>query len=91
MHCPSDETLLASAVARFKTPGLRDLGHSAPYMHMGQFDTLEAIIEFYIDSANQARRGTLRNAAAELLGVALTPQDIAPLTALLNSLNEDYQ
>ena len=91
LNCPSDETLLAAAAARFKTPGLRDLGHSAPYMHTGQFDSLEAIIGFYIDSAEQARQGTLRNAAAELLGVALTPQDITPLTAFLNSLNEDYQ
>ncbi len=34
----SDAALLDRAIARFKTPGLRDLGHSAPYMHNGQFD-----------------------------------------------------
>lgn len=40
--CPlSDAVLLDRAIARFKTPGLRDLGHSAPFMHNGQFDTLE--------------------------------------------------
>jgi hypothetical protein len=89
--CPPDETLLDAAIARFKTPGLRDLGHSSPYMHTGQFDTLDAVIAFYIDSAAQTRRGTLRNAAAELRGIALTQQDIEPLVAFLKSLNEDYQ
>src|SRR5205823_11355711 len=39
--CPLDDVLLDEAIARFKTPGLRDLGHSAPYMHNGQFDTLD--------------------------------------------------
>ena len=38
LPCPADSVLLDEAIARFKTPGLRDLGHSAPYMHNGQFD-----------------------------------------------------
>jgi hypothetical protein len=90
--CPlSDATLLDRAIARFKTPGLRDLSHSAPYMHNGQFATLNNIIDFYIDVSNQARAGTLRNGAIQLQGIALTAGDIAPLVAFLKSLNEDYQ
>jgi cytochrome c peroxidase len=89
--CPDDSTLLDEALARFKTPGLRDLGHGAPYMHNGQFDTLEDIIRFYIGSAAQARQGTLRNGAGTLQGTALLQADIAPLVAFLKSLNEDYQ
>jgi cytochrome c peroxidase len=89
--CPDDSTLLDEAVARFKTPGLRDLGHSAPYMHTGQLDALDDIIRFYIGSAAQARQGTLRNGAGALQGIALTQADIQPLVAFLRSLNEDYQ
>ena len=89
--CPDDSTLLDEAIARFKTPSLRDLGHSAPYMHNGQFDTLDAIIGFYIGAAAQARQGTLRNGAGALQGIALTQEDIQPLVAFLKSLNEDYQ
>lgn len=90
--CPlSDATLLDRAIARFKTPGLRDLGHSAPYMHNGQFDTLDDIIAFYRLVAGQARAATLRNGASQLQGIALSPGDIAPLVAFLKSLNEDYQ
>ncbi|HSB45403.1 MAG TPA: hypothetical protein VLD60_10345, partial [Nitrospira sp.] len=54
--CPfSDAVLLDRAIARFKTPGLRDLSHSAPYMHNGQFDTLDDIVGFYRGISTQAR------------------------------------
>ena len=89
--CPDDSTLLDEAIARFKTPSLRDLGHSAPYMHNGQFDTLDDSIGFYIGAAAQARRGALRNGAGMLQGIALTQEDIQSLVAFLKSLNEDYQ
>jgi hypothetical protein len=90
--CPlSDSVLLDRAIARFKTPGLRDLGHSGPYMHNGQFGTLDEIITFYRDTSTLARAGTLRNGAQELQGIALTASDNASLVAFLRSLNEDYQ
>ena len=90
--CPlSDSVLLDRAIARFKTPGLRDLSHSAPYMHNGQFDTLDNIIGFYRGVSTQARAVTLRNGASQLQGIALTAGDVASLVAFLKSLNEDYQ
>lgn len=90
--CPfSDSALLDQAIARFKTPGLRDLGHSAPYMHNGQFDTLDDIIVFYREVSDQSRAGTLRNGDIQLQGIALQTTDIASLVAFLKSLNEDYQ
>lgn len=93
--CPlSDATLLDRAIARFKTPGLRDLNHSAPYMHNGQFDTLTDIITFYRDTSTLARAVVppmLRNGAPELRGIALLPGDDASLVAFLRSLDEDYQ
>ena len=65
-HYPMTE-LLDLAIARFKTPGLRDLGHSNPYMHNGQFDTLENAVGFYLGSST---RGTGGNASEWRLGVA---------------------
>ncbi len=32
---------------KFKTPTLREVEHTAPYFHNGQFETLEAVIAFY--------------------------------------------
>jgi hypothetical protein len=90
--CPlTDAVLLDRAIARFKTPGLRDLGHSDPYMHTGQFDTLDDIIGFYRGVSTRARGGTLRNGAVQLQGIALTAGDATSLVAFLKSLNEDYQ
>ena len=89
--CPSDAVLLDRAIARFKTPGLRDLSHSAPYMHNGQFNTLNDIITFYRDTSTLARAGTLRNGAPELQGIALTAGDATALVAFLRALDEDYQ
>lgn len=87
----SESTLLDRAIARFKTPGLRDLGHSAPYMHNGRFDTLDSLVQFYRGASAQARAGTLRNGAPQLQGIALTPGDVPALVSFLKSLNEDYE
>jgi len=32
---------------RFKTPGLRNVGVTAPYMHDGRFKTLEQVVSYY--------------------------------------------
>lgn len=87
----SSKSLLPHTVARFKTPVLRDLGHSSPYMHNGGFDNLESAIASYVDASDLARRGKLRNAAPELKHMRVSAGDVAPLTAFLKALNEDYE
>ncbi len=82
--------LLQHTIAKFKTPGLRDLGHSAPYNHTGQADTLADVIRGDMNSSKLARNGELRNADRELEKIGLTEQDIPPLVLFLQSLNEDY-
>jgi cytochrome c peroxidase len=36
-----------SDLGNFKTPGLRNIAVTAPYMHNGMFNTLEAVMEYY--------------------------------------------
>ncbi len=86
----TDEALLARSVATFKTPSLRDLGDSQPYMHDGQFDTLEATVSFYAQAAAMARAGSLRNADPRIANIAINAQDQSDLAAFLRALNEDY-
>lgn len=86
-----DEALLPLTLARFKTPSLRGLAFSDPYLHTGRKRTLEEVIEFYRRMSRLARAGTLRNAAPELSGIQLAEEDIAALAAFLRSLNEDYE
>ena len=83
--------LLLKSVAVFKTPGLEDLSHSAPYMHNGQLSSLEGVIDLYRQTSTLAHPQTLRNGAKQLEGIALRAEDVAPLVAFLRSLNEDYQ
>ncbi len=88
---PGRDARLDAAIARFKTPGLRDLGHSGPYMHNGAFDSLEDAVGFYVGASASQRAGELRNGAPELVGIELGPDDVAALAAFLRSLNEDYE
>jgi cytochrome c peroxidase len=83
--------MLEAAIGLFKTPGLRDLGHSAPYLHDGSADTLEDVLRSYVRMSEQARAGQVRNAAPELAAMRLGEEDVAPLAAFLRALNEDYE
>ena len=85
------DQLLDAAIARFKTPGLRDLGHSDPYMHNGQFGTLEDAVGFYVAASAQQRAGDLRNGDPELARIQIGGGDVDALVAFLRALNEDYE
>jgi cytochrome c peroxidase len=86
----SEEELLPKTIAVFKTPGLRDLAQSAPYLHTGGKDTLTDVLQFYLDMAALVRAGSLRNPDPEIGRIRLTPADIPLLRAFLRSLTEDY-
>jgi cytochrome c peroxidase len=85
------DRLLPRAIGAFKTPGLGDLSHSAPYSHAGMADTLEDVIQGDILNSDLARKGMLRNGNSQLKTIALVEEDIPALTAFLQSLNEDYE
>jgi cytochrome c peroxidase len=54
-------------VGAFKTPGLRALTATGPYMHDGQEKTLEAVVDFYDrgGNANEFLDAKMRDTAAE--------------------------
>lgn len=87
----SAAAFLPQTIARFKTPGLRDLAHSEPYLHTGRMDSLEDVIDFYRRFSDLTRSGNNRNGDPELRGIALTEDDTAPLAAFLRGLTEDYE
>lgn len=86
-----DETLLERAVAAFKTPTLRDLGQSAPYLHDGSADTIADAVRTYVAASSAARSGTLRNADPEMSAIRIDERDVHDLAAFLRSLAEDYE
>jgi cytochrome c peroxidase len=88
-NCTPD-AVLPMAIAFFKTPAVRDPGQSNPYMHNGSLDTIADVLNFYGEVSSMARGGQLRNPSPELSNVFIDANDVAPLTAFLNALNEDY-
>ena len=92
MRAARPTPILPRTIAFFKTPSLRDPGQSNPYMHNGSLDTLGDVLTFYGTTSDLARAGQLRNASPELSNVVIDPNvDVIPLTAFLNSFNEDYR
>jgi hypothetical protein len=87
--CP--DAALPQTIALFKTPTVRDLVSSEPYLHTGQMDTIEEVLAFYLNFSALARAGMVRNAAPQLSGISLDQSAIAPLAAFLRALDEaDY-
>lgn len=43
-------THLAKDIGKMKVPTLRNIALTAPYMHDGRFNTLEEVVNFYLDS-----------------------------------------
>lgn len=66
---------------RFKTPSLRNVSVTAPYMHDGSLRTLEDVVRFY-------NRGGIPHEGLDPLiqPLGLSPEEIAALVAFLQSL-----
>ena len=93
----SDDPALEGA---FKTPGLRGVAQRPPYMHAGQFATLEQVVRHYV----KAPRATLGHSElthrhdngstgshAERAPIELTDAEAADLVSFLGTLSTDRQ
>ncbi|MDI1311529.1 MbnP family protein [Prosthecobacter sp.] len=74
---------------KFKTPSLRNVARTAPYMHDGRFTTLEEVVEHY--SSGVQRNATLDPNLAKHPegGIQLTTQEKADLVAFLKTLTDE--
>jgi len=69
---------------KFRTPSLRELKYTAPYMHNGVFRTLDEVVDFYDRGG-----GTAPNKSPLLKPLGLTAQEKKDLVAFLLSLSSD--
>lgn len=69
-------------IGAFKTPTLREIARTAPYMHDGRFKTLEEVVNFY-------NQGGIKNPHQDntIIPLELTDQEKQDLVAMLKSLN----
>jgi len=65
----------------FKTPTLRDVALSGPYMHDGKLKTLKAVVDFYAGKGNSNP-----NLDAKMHAINLTAQDRDDLVEFMKSL-----
>jgi cytochrome c peroxidase len=87
----SDEQLLSRMIGAVKTPGLRHLASTYPYMHNGAYTTLEDTVKELQRLSEMARAGQVRAADDELRKIRITEAEVAPLVAFLQTLNEDLK
>ena len=66
----------------FRTPTLREVSRTAPYMHNGSLPTLEAVVDFY-EPGGRANP----NLDPDLMPLQLTAADKTALVAFLNALD----
>lgn len=65
----------------FKTPGLRNIGQRAPYMHDGRFKTLDEVISHYASDLIERD-----SRSPQLININLNTQEIRDLKAFLLTL-----
>jgi cytochrome c peroxidase len=71
-------------IGKFRTPSLRELKVTAPYMHNGVFATLAEVVDFY-----NAGGGTSPNKSPLLKPLNLSSAEKADLIAFLEALSMD--
>lgn len=71
----------------FKTPSLREVAHTAPYMHDGSLSTLDAVVAHYAGAYE--RRPSL--ALTMVKDLVLSEQEQADLVAFLNALSSEQK
>ena len=71
-------------IGAFKTPSLRNVAKTAPYMHDGRFATLEAVVEHYDQQSDKAATGHREELLRPL---DLSDEEKEALVAFLNALS----
>ncbi len=70
----------------FRTPSLREVGRTAPYMHNGTIATLEEVVEFYNQGGGESANGAKD---PRLKPLSLADNEKADLVAFLKHLSGD--
>ena len=72
----------------FKTPGLRNIALTAPYMHNGVFKSLDEVIDFYDRGGGKGLGIAVENQTLSDEPLNLTPTEKFQLKVFLESLND---
>jgi cytochrome c peroxidase len=76
----------------FRTPSLRNLRYTSPYMHSGKFTTLDQVLMFYEDvSGGKVLNPKVKREKIDKLATHMDVnfKDISRIVEFLNTLNDD--
>ena len=86
---PASDTGIASGYA-FRTPSLRNLRYTAPYMHNGTLATLQDVLGFYNNGRRRVRNPNVRRDQLDpLLNRLNVRRGGSDIIEFLNALNDD--
>jgi cytochrome c peroxidase len=74
-------------IGKFKTPGLRNVAITSPYMHNGMFKTLEEVVEYY-NEPNKFIKNSINIDIDLQKPLGLTTEEKADLVIFLKSLTD---
>ncbi|MBK6525154.1 MAG: cytochrome-c peroxidase [Crocinitomicaceae bacterium] len=77
-------------IGKFRTPTLRNIELTAPYMHDGRFNTLEEVVNFYSIGLQHSATIDPLMKKVDLGGVQLNPAEKTKLIAFLKTLTDSY-
>lgn len=83
----SEFTKNPADIGKFKTPGLRNVAVTGPYMHNGMFKTLRDVILYYNNPEDYVSGSIGTDTLVKPLN--LSPQEIDDLEAFLHALTDD--
>ena len=72
----------------FKTPGIRNIQYTAPYMHNGQFNTLSEVMEFYNHGGALGKGVNWPQQTLAPDSLNLTNQEIQDVIRFMHSLSD---
>ena len=75
-------------IGAFRVVGLRQVAHTAPYMHDGALATLEDVIEFYDRGGGDEETIAEENLDSELFPLGLSDGEKADLLAFMHALTD---
>lgn len=84
------QTKRKTDMSKFRTPSLRYLKYTAPYMHNGVFSTLEEVVDFYNNGGGEdqaLRNHGIATKTKKLKKLNLTNEEKKALVAFLESLS----
>ena len=91
-----DMTSHKDDMGKFKAPTLRNIAVTGPFMHDGSIETLEGVLQHYINGGTDIREGKNKGFGSAspfksefVPGLTLTEQEKADLMAFLHSLTDE--